>query len=67
MSLSKEQIVHDLAMACVNGVLSYDVAQKTAQDSKSESLDIRAFARDAFIAYKSTYSTLLVEFENQKD
>ena len=61
MQPSREQIVHDLAMACVNGVIQ----AKVMEEAKEASPYITAadLATEAIIAYKEAYDMIDIQIE----
>lgn len=61
MKPSKEQVVHDLTMACVNGMIQ----AKVIEDSKSEFPCISAsdLAAEAILAYKDAYDMINISIE----
>lgn len=62
MSPSKDQIVHDLAMACVNGV----VQDKVLKENKMSSIGITSagdFAIDVIMAYKEAWGMIYPQID----
>lgn len=60
MSLSKDQIVHDLAVACVNGIVHEQILKNNSTDIGLE-LGVtlaESLAVDVVMAYKSAWDEI---------
>lgn len=60
MSISKEQIAHDLAMACVNGMMMSRVLQESKDDPDNIGVSYSSgdLAINALMAYKEAYDII---------
>lgn len=65
MQPSREQVVHDLAMACANGMIQ----AKVIEDSKETYSCVTAadLAVEAIIAYKKAYEMIDLQIEITDD
>lgn len=57
---SREQVVHDLTMACVSGMVMSRVIQESKDDPDNIGISYNAgdLAIDAVIAYENAYNTI---------
>ena len=61
MGKTKDEVVHDLAMACVNGVITF----KAVQEAKDEYAIVNGsdFALDAIMAYKEAWDMIYPQID----
>ncbi|SHI24163.1 hypothetical protein SAMN02745823_03808 [Sporobacter termitidis DSM 10068] len=57
MGPTKDQIVHELAMACVNGIV-HDKVLKENRESEYGITSIHDLVTDVILAYKEAYETI---------
>lgn len=66
MAISKDQMVHELAMACVNGMIMSRVMQESKDDETNigVSYDGGDLALDALLAYKQASDVISVSIDD---
>lgn len=65
MSIEKDQLIHELAMACVNGMVTARVLQESKDDESNIgiSYDSADLALDALIAYKKAVNIITLDLD----
>ena len=61
MGKTKDEVVHDLAMACVNGVVTFKAMQEA--NDKYGSVSGGDFAIDAILAYKEAWAMIYPQID----
>lgn len=66
MGIAKDQLIHELAMACVNGMVTARVLQESKDDESNIGIcyDGGDLALDALIAYKKAVDFISADLDD---